>query len=164
MSNLSILEELIGADLLAKVVLSMAGAVIKIPSKRTTPSIRKNLTIDPSDFPQSLENLVLLIGVDAMINLVTEYKGWTLYVPSRITASHRIAKTVGLDVAQKISDSFGGQKFEVNQCYSVLRKIRHHEILSAVENRGDESIASVCRHYGCSYKTLWAIKAKYKNN
>ncbi len=101
--------------------------------------------LSPSDLPQSLVELIGLIGLDSAMALVDAHGGTTITVPMRYRADHWLARLIGEEAARALIDHYGGDRIEVPRCAAALRAQRDRAILDAW--RRGHSQARLARQY-----------------
>ncbi len=112
------------------------------------------------DLPESLRDVVELIGLPATLKLVEHFGGLiALYVPREIEAEHPIAVAIGITAARKLASRYGGDCVRsIPLCTRGLRRIRDAEIRARVE--AGESPAALAPVYGMTERHLWRILAQ----
>lgn len=111
------------------------------------------------DLPESLREVVDLIGLAATLNLVEHFGGLiTLYVPRDIEPSHQIAIAIGITAARKLVLRYGGDCLRsIPLCAAGLRRIRDAEIR---RRSASESAASLAREFMLTERHVWRILAE----
>lgn len=77
-------------------------------------------------FSPTFEGMEELIGFEGAAKLCREFRGRFLFIPSNMTADNHIAKVVGLDKAEKISEAYGGSRWAVP--VTLAKRIRVLEL------------------------------------
>lgn len=79
--------------------------------------------------PESLADLVRLIGWDAARKLTKRFGGVRLYVPKTMKPEHEIAALIGLEAAEKLSKAYGGEHGpSLPKSDAMMRLMRDEEI------------------------------------
>ncbi len=114
------------------------------------------LTLD--DLPDSLREVVDLIGLAATLKLVEHFGGRTqLYVPREIEPDHPIVQAIGITAARKLATVYGADALRnIPRCAEGLRRIRNAEIHA----RRGESAAALALEYGLTERQIWTIRAE----
>ena len=90
---------------------------------------------DLSTLPPLVQELVLLLGLDATMALVRRWRYMRLYVPARPAPDHPISLAIGPDAARCLADWLRDEKFrehlDVPGCADALRAVRDAAILEA---------------------------------
>ncbi len=86
--------------------------------------------INASLLPGILREIAERIGVTATMAIVRQYGGVRLYIPQHIPDDHPLVKLVGWHHASALSESFGGETFEIARAEAAIREIRDAEIRS----------------------------------
>lgn len=116
-----------------------------------------SLTLD--DLPESLRDVVELIGLAATLKLVEHFGGLiVLYVPREIGPEHPIAVAIGITAARKLSVHYGGDCLRnIPLCVAGMRRIRDAEIR---RRAASESAASLAREFTLTERHVWRILAE----
>lgn len=111
------------------------------------------LTLD--DLPESLREVVELIGLSATLKLVEHYGGLiAVYVPREIEPDHRLARDLGLAPARKLAGHYGGDCLRnIPRCVEGMRRIRDAEIRA----RRAEGAARLALEFGLTERQIWTI-------
>ena len=112
------------------------------------------LTLD--DLPESLREVVDLIGLAATLRLVEQFGGMiALYVPREIEADHQLAAELGLPAARKLAGHYGGDYLRnIPRCASGLRRIRNAEIR---RRSRAEPAPKLALAFGLTERQIWTI-------
>lgn len=116
-----------------------------------------NLTLD--DLPESLRDVVELIGLAATLKLVEHFGGLiVLYVPRETGPEHPIAVAIGITAARKLSVHYGGDCLRnIPLCVAGMRRIRDADIR---RRAASESAASLAREFTLTERHVWRILAE----
>jgi hypothetical protein len=119
-------------------------------------------TVD--DLPESLRDVVELIGLPATLNLVEHFGGLiALYVPREIEPEHPIAVAIGITAARKLSAHYGGDCVRnIPRCASWIRRVRDTEIHA--RRTAGESPARLALEYGITERAVWMILAEIRDS
>ncbi len=96
--------------------------------------------------PDSVQDLVDLIGLTAALAIVEERGGIRLYVPTRVSRDHWLAKTIGPRAFGTLVDVYAGEEIDVPRCVDALRAVRELAIIN--DARAGLSQAQLARKYG----------------
>lgn len=115
------------------------------------------LTAD--DLPESLHEIVELIGLPATLRMVERFGGLTqLYVPRDLEADHAISQAIGITAARKLASHYGTDTLRnIPRCAEGLRRIRNTEICA---RHPRESAAALALAYGLTERQIWTILAE----
>ena len=81
------------------------------------------------DLPQQVRQIVRVVGMQAALQLVRNYGGVRLYVPTNMTPDHILARIIGFEAAVKLAGEYGGmQHFDIPRAAGALRLVRNREI------------------------------------
>lgn len=115
-----------------------------------------NARLAIEDLPESLRDVVELIGLAATLKLVEHFGGLiALYVPRDIEPEHPIAVAIGITAARKLSDHYGTDCLRnIPRCVAGLRRIRDAEIHARHKT---ESAARLALAFGLTERQVWRI-------
>lgn len=115
------------------------------------------LTLD--DLPESLREVVEIIGLAATLNLVEQFGGHiALGVPREIEPEHPIAVAIGITAARKLSAQYGGDRLRnIPLCVAGLRRIRDAEIC---RRAGRETAVALAHEFSMTERHVWRILAE----
>lgn len=84
-----------------------------------------------SALPESLRELVDLIGLPAALKLVERWGGITaVYVPKDMAPGHELARVLGMEAARKLSEVYGGDCLRnIPRCVGGLRAVRDRQVV-----------------------------------
>ncbi len=116
------------------------------------------MKLSRADLPESLHDVVELIGFTATLKLVEHYGGLiALYVPREIEPDHHLARNLGLASARKLASHYGTDTLRnIPRCVNGLRRIRDEEIRA----RRGEGAARLALEYGLTERQIWTILAE----
>ncbi|AUN95894.1 Mor transcription activator family protein [Pseudazoarcus pumilus] len=100
----------------------------------------------PAHLPESVIELVEVVGMSAALAIVEARGGIRFYVPVRFDPDHWLSKLVGCEAAQALIDYAAGDEIEVPRCAAALAAAR--ERLIAAEAESGRSRAELARAYG----------------
>ncbi len=83
----------------------------------------------PADWPQSMIDLAMVVGVEITERLMVEFAGRRFYVPKRIKDGHWLAVLLGQEGAEKLSDNYGGDQLVLSMGTKVKRRRRDQAII-----------------------------------
>lgn len=115
------------------------------------------------DLPESLRDVVELIGLAATLNLVEHFGGLiALYIPRDIEADHQIAQAIGITAARKLATHYGTDCLRnIPRCVDGLRRIRDVDIVARRE--AGESPARLALAFGLTERQIWSILAEARD-
>lgn len=116
------------------------------------------MKLNIEDLPESLRDVVELIGLTATLNLVENFGGHiALSVPREIEPDHPIAIAIGITAARKLSAHYGGDRLRnIPLCVAGLRRIRDAEIR---RRAGGETAVALAREFSMTERHVWRILA-----
>lgn len=111
------------------------------------------------DLPESLREIIELIGLPATLKLVARWGGVRLYVPEKVYADHVLARTVGLDNAAALCEVFARCELIVPKCDAALGRIRDRQIRHRFQAEGWPA-HRLARHYHLTERHVYRILAQ----
>jgi hypothetical protein len=130
------------------------------------PEIRNSIPMDVSNFPQSIQLLITLIGVDAAMLLVEFYAGKTIRLYERGDSRASLANVIGEAAAEKLFRHFGGDPIAVSSCSAVAKNVRNlriHELHDNLIDKGitvRKAIIEIIDQFGLTERTVRRILKK----
>ena len=115
------------------------------------------MSVRLEDLPESLRDIVDLVGVQAAVRLVENFGGLTkLYVPKRVDEDHVLAKKLGLKTARALAEEYGGDEIRnIPRCLASIRAVRNARIRGAFD--AGASAASLALRFGLTERQIWNI-------
>lgn len=95
-----------------------------------------------------VQELVDSVGLGNALEIVRRWGGRSLRVPLAVQHSDPLALTLGLVLARKLVQNFGGERLELPAERNALLDMRNEQIVAEVD-RG-ESHSAVAHRYGIS--------------
>ncbi|MBF0454009.1 MAG: hypothetical protein HQL72_04215 [Magnetococcales bacterium] len=83
----------------------------------------------PEDWPQSMIDLAMVIGVASTERLMAKHPGQRIYVPRKMADHHRLVGLLGKEVAYRLSKSYGGDQLLLCLGTKAKRRRRDQEII-----------------------------------
>lgn len=112
-----------------------------------------------SNLPESVRQLVEVLGIGPAMALVRAYGGTTVYVPARDRADGETARTlariIGESLAGELINRYSGERLYVPRCADALRDWRAMQIQSAYDRGG--RVADIARRHALSERQIWTI-------
>lgn len=118
--------------------------------------------------PESVQELIQVIGWADTIQLITQFGGTTLPMPSGTTSIGRetlalLSDTMGEDVTETLAAYYGGAPLYIPRCATAIRRARNNAIIDEFENcvRADKTATSTVTALALKYKLtdrrIWTI-------
>lgn len=111
-----------------------------------------------SDLPESLKNMVNVIGLAPTMAIVNAFGGTILFIPKKTNDRHRLINLIGIDQFKLIVSSFGGNSFAVPRMANVIRSNRNREIVQRYDS-GD-SVYTLASTYKMTNRQIYNILSK----
>lgn len=112
-------------------------------------------------WPFWAQDASVLIGREAVEKIMANYGGTRLYVPKSVAASHPLAELIGIDAAQALAASYGGEvHLDIPKGDAIRRSERDERI--ACEREAGESVSSLARRYRLTERQIRTIYRKQR--
>lgn len=111
-----------------------------------------------SDLPESLREVVEILGLSATLQLVNSHGGTRLFVPKQVKAQHHLANLLGIEQARRLSDHFGGESLTIPRMANAMRGQRNREIVRRYD-RG-ESVRILAHAYHLTDRQIYTILSR----
>lgn len=123
----------------------------------------EELTLDDppeshQELPQSLTEVLEVIGLPSTIKLVKEYGGTRIFVPSRLKAQHKLANLLGFEHAQRLSQYFAGESLSIARAANAIRAKRNKDIARRYDE--GETTPSLAREYQLTERQVYTILSR----
>lgn len=110
--------------------------------------------IDTSGWPESLLELVEIIGVGAALRFVDAYAGRDyVYIPEKLTEGHHLVQAIGATAAQQLVDAAGRDRIPV-PTMAVRRNLARKQLIREAEGTTSE----VARRLGVSPRWVREVR------
>ena len=118
--------------------------------------------IPESDLPETVRDLVSLIGMQSTLRLVDSFGGLTILVPKGderrgIIGRESLIEVVGRRCADRLIERYGGTRLYVASCRRAILALRDRSICSSYPVR---SVKELAIEHGLSDRQVWAILKK----
>lgn len=112
-------------------------------------------------FSPSMSAIADSVGMDATIALILNFGGSLTYIPAKMMPSNKLATSLGLRAAERLSEDFGGTSLPIPNSLKggLLRKALAVKLMR--EGRSITQIAQavgICRTTVCEWKKLYFRK------
>ena len=111
--------------------------------------------IDPDLLPDSILDLIDIIGINAALRIVEQRGGIRLYVPAKATAEHWLADLIGLDALQALSSVYAREEIDIPRCAATLKAIKDREIANSTASNSE-----LARRYGMTERNVRKIRRR----
>lgn len=103
------------------------------------------------DLPETVKDLVDVIGMKAAMRIVEKRGGIRLYVPKSAKDDHSLSTLIGLDNLEELVKIYGGEEIEIPRCEEALRAVRQRQIIADLQSG---SCAEVALRHGYTERGL----------
>lgn len=95
--------------------------------------------------PESMRDIVRVVGIDAAITIVQERGGICMYIPATASPDHWLANAIGMEAFTKLVEYAPGWEPKIPLCKEALIAIKEREILKKAQS--GKSQAELAREY-----------------
>jgi hypothetical protein len=113
-----------------------------------------------ADLPESLQYLLQLLPLQAVLTMVEAYGGNRLYIPLYPQPDHGLGKLIGIEAAKAMASFGGGSVLEIPLVTKIQQRIRHTAVLKSLA--GGVSKRETARAFGMTERTVRNICNKYR--
>jgi len=92
------------------------------------PLSETDINLDQAKLPDTLRDLLQLIGLAATVRLLERRGGCSLHVPGRMHSTHHLVMLLGEDTAHKLSTRYSKDRIILPKLDTLLRAARDQEI------------------------------------
>ncbi|WP_301181602.1 Mor transcription activator family protein [Thalassolituus sp. UBA3500] len=111
--------------------------------------------IEQNLLPESIRDIIDLVGISAALRIVEERGGIRLYVPKTPAVNHWLSDLIGLDNMTALVNVYAGEEIEIPRCAAALKAIKDHEIATA-----EGSVTELARRYGYTERGIRKIRRR----
>lgn len=143
----------------ALVSTSSAGKFRPMPVP-TSPLTPEDLAGAPlENLPESLRQLIELVGVAAALSLVSAFAGNVIQIPLRSRPGgmmrERLVHLMGEPLAERLIQSYAGERMPIPRCVQALRDARDREIIGAYD--AGASVVTLTARYALTERQIRTI-------
>ncbi len=108
--------------------------------------------------PESLRELVTLLGLRAAFRLVQMHGGLKIYIPVQANPAHDIAKIIGAENFKSLVASHAGMFLHLPKIDKALTQVKHQLARDMIEE--NVSTRDIARALNYTERRVWQIKAQ----
>ena len=117
--------------------------------------MKADLRIAESNLPESLREIMEIIGQPGTMKLVEQYGGTRIFIPSRVRAQHKLANLLGLEQARRLCHHFGGETLCIARSARAKLQERNREIVRRYD--AGEAVRSLAIAYQLTERQIYTI-------
>lgn len=107
--------------------------------------------------PDSMRELVELIGLPATLAIVEARGGIMLSVPKTVAETHWLVPLIGLPALEQLVAVYSGETIEIPRCAAALRALREQRIVQEAEHASNATLA---RRYGYTIRGIRKLRRR----
>ena len=108
--------------------------------------------------PESLTEVVEVIGLASTIELIKSYGGTRVFIPKNMKTQHKLANLLGLEQARRLSHYFGGESLSIARAASSIRSERNKTIVRRYD--AGEGVGSLAIEFQLTERQIYTILSK----
>lgn len=86
------------------------------------------MSIETDLLPESMADLVDIIGLPAVLRLMEAFGGTELWVPERLFYNHKLLEALDGEAAQSLCEYMAGSRIRVPRGAAIIREVRNRAI------------------------------------
>lgn len=106
--------------------------------------------------PDSLADVVEIIGIEATLSLVEKLGGTRVYIPDGMSPSHHLVRLVGHKAAYALANAMPGETVDLPRCVNAVRAARDAQIRA---ERDSSTVRNLALKYGLTERQIYSILA-----
>lgn len=114
----------------------------------------------PEYLPESMREMISVIGLDDTMTIVDERGGIQLWLPSRPKTDHWLYTTIGKAQFQKLTEYYGSGYLDIPRCAKALQKLKEEQIVAARED--GETMFSLAQKHDMTVRGVRKLLARVK--
>lgn len=121
-----------------------------------------NLSINIDNLPQSLKDIVEIVGLPEALKLVSELGGTRFYIPKDYKDDHKLLDNMSKLTLQKLINHYGGEIMVLPVCKTAIREARDWQVIHDADNTSLD-VQQLALKYGVTSRTIQNILARRGN-
>jgi len=113
------------------------------------------MSVEAELLPESMADLVDIIGLPAVLNLMEALGGTEFWVPEKLHHSHALVEAVGTEAAQSLCEYMARERIKVPRGAAIRREVRNRAIRR--ERREGAKLAELALRYGMTDRQVLNI-------
>lgn len=105
--------------------------------------------------PQSMADLVDIIGLPAVLNLMGAFGGTEFWVPEKLVHNHPLVSAIGAEAAQTLCEYMARERIKVPRGAAIRREVRNRAIRR--ERQEGAKLAELALRYGMTDRQVLNI-------
>ncbi len=111
--------------------------------------------LDVDDLPESMAEVVEVIGLPAALRLAEGLPGVRVYVPERASEDHRLVEILGREAADRLCSHYATENLYIPRCIHAIRAVRN----LAIYRQRHIGAATLAMRYGLTDRQVYNIIA-----
>jgi len=116
------------------------------------------MEISLDHLPESVAELVGVVGVTAALAIVEERGGVRMYTPVKADPDHWLAKLIGMVALERLVEYYQGEEIELPRCVEAMRAAK--DMVIVAEHEAGASNADLARRYGYTERGIKKLRRR----
>lgn len=108
--------------------------------------------------PDSIQEMINVIGLQATLLIVEERGGIRLCVPTKIKADNWLTQLIGTEAMIKLVDYYCGEEIDIPRCASAIKAAQDQKIFEKL--KAGVSQARLAREFGYTERGIRKLKKR----
>lgn len=119
-------------------------------------------TIQPGDLPESLREVLELVGLAGVMLLVERFGGVRIFIPKQVGREHVLVWTLGWEMARLLCRHFGGETINVPRASRAMQSLRNRHLVA--RHRQGATVRELAQSSGLTERRVYAILAQFSRS
>lgn len=108
--------------------------------------------------PDSIQEMIEVIGLQATLLIVEERGGIRLCVPTKVKSDNWLTKLIGTEAMIKLVDYYCGEEVDIPRCASAIKAAQDQKIFEKLKS--GVSQAKLAREFGYTERGIRKLKKR----
>lgn len=108
--------------------------------------------------PESIQEMIDVIGLQATLLIVQERGGIRLCVPTKVSESNWLTQLIGKEAMSKLVEYYCGEEVEIPRCASAIKAAQDQKIFEKL--KAGVSQAKLAREFGYTERGIRKLKKR----
>jgi hypothetical protein len=121
-----------------------------------------SLILSTRHLPDSIQEMVNVVGLPATLKIVEERGGITLCVPTKVKADNWLTKLIGENAMKSLVKYYSGEEIEIPLCQAAIKAAQDEEIYQNIQK--GISQAKLAREFGYTERGIRKLKKRMEQS
>lgn len=108
--------------------------------------------------PESIQEMIDVIGLQATLLIVEERGGIRLCVPTKVKSDNWLTQLIGTEAMIKLVDYYSGEEIDIARCASAIKAAQDQKIFEKL--KAGVSQAKLAREFGYTERGIRKLKKR----